>query len=256
VKTILIKTTTHGRVLVREAAAPVAVVLGFHGYMENAQIQMARLEALAGSESWTLVAVQALNRFYKGRTEEVVASWMTRQDREAAIADNIEYVNRVVAAVSSGHEGLTHTARIEGLSHKARIEGLSHTSRIEGLSHTSPVGEPDRAVPIICIGFSQGVAMAFRAGVRGAHAGAGIVAVGGDVPPELFADPASVFPPVLLARGARDEWYTSAKLDADVAQLKSRGVEVETLTYDGAHEWTQEVSDAAREFISGRRTSA
>jgi len=70
--------------------------------MENSDIQMERLLATAGAERWTLVSVQALSRFYKGRTQEVVASWITRQDREAAIADNIAYVDRVVEAVAPG----------------------------------------------------------------------------------------------------------------------------------------------------------
>lgn len=41
-RTLNIATTTHGRVLVREAADPVAVIVGFHAYMENVEIQMER----------------------------------------------------------------------------------------------------------------------------------------------------------------------------------------------------------------------
>ena len=101
-KTLLIEARTHGRVLVREtAAAPRGILIGFHGYMENAEIQMERLESIPGSENWTLVSVQALNRFYRGRSQDVVAGWMTREDREAAIEDNIDYVNRVVATTRS-----------------------------------------------------------------------------------------------------------------------------------------------------------
>jgi predicted esterase len=133
---------------------------------------------------------------------------MTRQDREAAIADNIAYVDRVVEAVAPGR------------------------------------------VPIVFAGFSQGVAMAFRAAMRGARRGAGVVAVGGDVPPELLKDAAITFPPVMLARGERDEWYTAAKLDADVAALESRGVDVEGLVYAGTHEWIDDVSHAAARFIT------
>jgi predicted esterase len=189
-------------VLVRDVGNPVGLLVGFHGYMETAAIQMKRLEAIPGSERWTLVSVQALNRFYKGRTEEVVAGWMTRQDREAAIADNISYIDNVVEATRVGSE------------------------------------------PIVFVGFSQGAAMAFRAGVRGEAGAAAICAVGGDVPPELLADAGSRFPRVLLARGKRDEWYTADKLAKDVAALRARGEEPQTLTYDGAHDWTPEVAAA------------
>ena len=42
--------------------------------------------------------MQALHPFYT-KTERIVASWMTRQDRELAIADNIRYVQAVIDAV-------------------------------------------------------------------------------------------------------------------------------------------------------------
>jgi dienelactone hydrolase len=206
-RTLSIETPTHGRVLVRDAPNPVAVVVGFHGYTENAAIQMARLEALPGSERWTLVSVQGLHRFYRGRSEEVIASWMTRQDRDDMIADNIEYASRAIEAAA-----------------------------------------PFR-VPLITTGFSQGVAMAFRAAVRGRRAAAGVAAVGGDVPPELLADATAMFPPMLLARGERDDWYTTPKMDADIAALTARGTRPETLVYPGAHEWTDDVGRAVSRFV-------
>jgi predicted esterase len=94
-----VATTTHGRVLVRHAAQPRGIVAGCHGYLENAAIQMARLESISGVDRWTTVSVQALNRVYRGRTEDVVASWMTKQDREIVIADNIAYVAAAVQVV-------------------------------------------------------------------------------------------------------------------------------------------------------------
>lgn len=207
-RTLNIATGIHGRVLVQEAADPAAVVAGFHGYMESGAMQMERLQGLAGAGRWTLISIQGLHRFYRGRSEEVVAGWMTRQDRDEMIADNIEYVDRAIEAAA-------------------------------------PPG-----VPLFTTGFSQGVAMAFRAGLRGRRRASGIVAVGGDVPPELLADPAPTFPPVLLARGERDDWYTTAKLEADVTALRGRGSRVETLVYPAAHEWTSEVAAAASAFIA------
>jgi predicted esterase len=57
---------------------------------------------IPGSEEWLLVAVQALHPFYT-RRQRVVASWMTRDDRELAIADNIDYIGRVLARVRADH---------------------------------------------------------------------------------------------------------------------------------------------------------
>jgi predicted esterase len=204
---INVPTRTHGRVLVREAARPTVVLVGFHGYMESAATQMERLASIPGAERWTLVSVQALHRFYRGRSEEVVASWMTRQDRELMIEDNIAYVNEVLERVAA----------------------------------------PD--VRVVTAGFSQGAAMGFRAGVRARHIIAGIVAVGGDVPPELLADPEVVFPRVLIGRGERDEWYTGEKAAKDVAALRARGVEPDVVVHSAGHEWTPDVSIAVSTFV-------
>src|ERR1700674_3130677 len=90
--------TVHGRYLVRHGP-PERLLVGFHGYAENAERHMIELERIPGVERCTLVAVQALHPFYLTRTQEIVASWMTRQDRELAIADNKAYVRGVVSAL-------------------------------------------------------------------------------------------------------------------------------------------------------------
>jgi predicted esterase len=79
------------------------------------------LRRIPGAESWQLVSVQALHRFYARADQAVVASWMTRQDREAAIADNIEYVNRAIAASVGEHAGrLVFLGFSQGASMAAR----------------------------------------------------------------------------------------------------------------------------------------
>ena len=72
-------------------ARPSPLLVGFHGYRENAASHMAMLTRIAGTEGWLIVAVQGLHRFYT-KGGDVVASWMTREDRELAIADNVAYV--------------------------------------------------------------------------------------------------------------------------------------------------------------------
>src|SRR5437763_8803970 len=90
-----ISARTHGRYLVHDGP-PERLLVGFHGYGETAEASLEQMLKIPGIEQWTLVAVQALHRFYAGRSGGVVASWMTSQDRELAIADNIEYVRDVV----------------------------------------------------------------------------------------------------------------------------------------------------------------
>ncbi len=99
-----IEARTHGRYLVRppRTAGPSPLLVGFHGYAEAAGDHMQALQTIPGSDAWLLVAVQALHSFYT-RDQRVVASWMTRDDRELAIADNIEYVGRVLARVRADY---------------------------------------------------------------------------------------------------------------------------------------------------------
>src|SRR2546423_8975593 len=95
-----ISARVHGRYLV-ESGPRQRLLAGFHGYGENAEHCLQQLRSIPGSDAWTLVAIQALHMFYAGRRGggegEVVGSWMTRQDRALAIADNIDYVRAVLA---------------------------------------------------------------------------------------------------------------------------------------------------------------
>ena len=94
--------STHGRFLVRkpEGGGRAPLLVGFHGYAETAETQLERLRQLPGTERWVLASVQGLHTFYRGRSQDVVASWMTRQHRDLAIADNIAYVSGVVDSVA------------------------------------------------------------------------------------------------------------------------------------------------------------
>jgi predicted esterase len=95
-----VSTPVHGRYLV-DARGDAGLLVGFHGYAETAEIHMSELQRIPDLDDWTLVAIQALHPFYRGRSQDVVASWMTRLDRDEAIAHNIEYVKRVIAALPS-----------------------------------------------------------------------------------------------------------------------------------------------------------
>ena len=205
-----IAAATHGRYVVEvpSARGPWPLLVGFHGYGEAAEAQLERLRSTAGSDRWLLVAVQGLHRFYRGRTSDVVAGWMTRQDRELAIADNLAYVAGVADAVSRDW----------------KADGR-----------------------VVFAGFSQGVAMAFRAAV--AVKADGVIALGGDVPPELEYAALGRISAVLIARGTRDEWYGHETHESDVRRLRAAGTEVDAVEFDAAHDWTDEFSRTAGDFL-------
>lgn len=203
---------THGRYLIEPPAAsgPAPLLVGFHGYGEGAEAQLERLRRIPGAERWRLVSIQGLHRFYNRRANEVVASWMTRQDREPAIADNLAYVAAVIAAVDREHPG---------------------------------------APRLVFSGFSQGVAMTFRAAAAAGRAVDGIIAAGGDVPPELDAAAVGRVRRALVCHGRRDEWYTEALFGRDVGRLRDAGVAVTPVEFDGGHDWSAEVVAAAARFL-------
>ncbi len=211
----------HGTYLVVPPTPPAAaaaggppLLVGFHGYGENAERHLAELRQIPGSAEWLLCAIQALHPFYNQKTGEVVASWMTKLDRERAIADNVRYAAAVVAAVRQSH-------------------GAGET--------------------VVYAGFSQGAAMAYRAAAAAGTSGLaarGLIALGGDVPPELAEHDLTGFPPVLIGRGIGDSWYVAEKMERDLALLSGKGVQTRPVVYQGGHEWTDEIRAAVGAFLA------
>jgi predicted esterase len=207
-----IAVTTHGHYLVEpsEPAPGLPLLVGFHGYAETAELHMERLRAIPLARPWRLCAVQGLHSFYRKRGAEVVASWMTRFDRELMIQDNLRYVGQVVGAL--------------------REEFGSES-------------------PLVYAGFSQGAAMAYRAAQRAGHRCQGVLVLGGDLPPDVAAGELSSLPRVLIGRGARDEWYSEEKLRLDLERLEAAGVAVEACRFDAGHEWSADFVRAAGELL-------
>lgn len=207
-----IPVAVHGHYWARPAPLPTAtgapLLVGFHGYGENGEGFLESLAAIPGAGAWHLVSVQALHPFYT-KDGRVVAGWMTRFDRELAIADNTAYARAAVEAVLS---------------------------------------EVEASPGLVFAGFSQGVAMAYRAAA--AMGASGVIALAGDVPPEVDL---ARLPPVLVGRGRADSWYDEAKLAEDLRRLESAGVPAEACVFDGGHEWTPEFYLAAGAFLAGAR---
>lgn len=210
----LVRAAVHGRYLVERPAGDgrFPVLLGFHGYGESAAVHLAELARLDPEHRWLRVAVQGLHRFY-AKGDRVVASWMTREDRLEAIADNLAYAAAVRAAVAGAYPATDDT---------------------------------------VVVGFSQGAAQAYRVAAATPATCAGVIVLGGDLPPDV-APAAGTLPPVLIGRGAADPWYTAAKLDADVTRLGAAGADLTVCEFDGGHEWAEPFVAAAAAWLGRRR---
>ena len=185
-----------------------ATLVGFHGYQENAAVTLDVLRQIVAGRSIGMVSIQGLHRFYT-KANDVIASWMTKEDRELAIADNLAYVAKVMSAVADEY-GITR--------------------------------------PLIYVGFSQGVAMAYRAAALAQRPCDGVIALAGDVPPDVAPLAASI-PRVLLGRGTGDKWYTGEKAAKDREGLEGAGVTVSEHVFDGGHLWAPEFIHRAGGFV-------
>jgi len=155
-----------------------------------------------------IVAPEALNRFYLDPIPErrnqsaprVGATWMTREFREAEIADYVTYLDRVAAEV------------------RHHMAGASPR--------------------IVVLGFSQGTATVSRWLASSDMRAEQLVLWGGLVPPELelaaWADRLQGAA-ITVVVGMRDEYATDAVVAAEGERLSLAGVPFVLQRFDGGH---------------------
>lgn len=162
-----------------------------------------------------IVAPEALSRFYletsnQGRhSHKVGATWMTREDREAEIADYVAYLDRLIGHVEE---------RLGGLPTDARV-----------------------------LGFSQGGATAARWEARGLRAVPGLVLWGSLLPEDVLVNlevPRWQSRTVTLVRG-KDDALVSADLQAtQLAELQRLGIRAQARSFAGGHRLDAELLTA------------
>jgi len=171
-----------------------------HGYAQTAAEMLGSCEPLA-REGRVFVAPEALSRFYRrGSSGPIGASWMTREAREREIADYIAYLDQVQLWI-----------------------------RRELRCELSPT----------VLGFSQGVATAWRWTVLGEVRPQRLIAFGAGIPPDLDLAAARERLARLrieFARGADDSYHTSEWADRDRARLAELGLVCRLHEFAGGHE--------------------
>ena len=76
------------------------IVFAIHGYAQLGKYFIKKFDSII-SDNRVVVVPEALNKFYwNGMNGRVVASWMTKEDRESEIDDYIEYLNQVYEIVT------------------------------------------------------------------------------------------------------------------------------------------------------------
>jgi predicted esterase len=262
----------HGRYLVDrpDDSGPFPILVGFHGYAERGEHMLEVLQRIRGDRRWLLVSVQALNRFYT-RSQEVVGSWMTREDRELAIADNIAYVAAVVAAVRRDYPTTTHVVYAgfsQGVAMAYRALAFAAAGADAGRQSVAP-GPGEAPLPglkpgpagVSQPGLKPGPAGVARHPGPSEHAGGpgfspgnsvpaavGGILLAGDVPPDVAPRLASL-PPLLIGRGTTDDWYTESKAAADLVLFAAAGLSPQVHVFEGGHLWDASFITAAGHFL-------
>lgn len=169
-----------------------------HGWGQNSRSFIRKFDALK-QQNILVIAPQAPHQFYLDMaTRKVGFGWLTAFDRDRGIATAVTALDTI----------------------------LSH---VEGKT-----GAPLKPV---LLGFSQGVSMAWRYAVHGGRAAVGVIACGGDLPPDVeeVLSVRSRFP-VMLVHGKDDSIVPFSKGEAAEAVLLSLGITPETLFFDGGHD--------------------
>jgi predicted esterase len=178
-----------------------------HGY---GQLARRFLRSFAALDDGTrlIVAPEGLNRFYldpipmrrQQAAPRVGATWMTREARDAEIADYVSFLERVLTSVRHPLAGA--------------------------------------APRIVVLGFSQGTATVSRWLATSGHRADHLVLWAGGIPPELdlAAWAAQLHgAPITLVAGDTDEMMTAAAVTAEGERLSAAGVAFELLRHPGGH---------------------
>jgi len=151
-----------------------------------------------------IVAPEALSRYYEGpltthKTAPVVASWMTRDERESEIRDYVAYLDRL-------HDVMTR-----------RFGGA--------------------APPVTVLGFSQGGAAALRWIALGNVAPVRVIVWASSMPPELdYANNARLrAATITYVSGTTDQFITPKVLGQQLGMLRAANLPFRVLSFDGGH---------------------
>ncbi len=172
-----------------------------------------------------VVAPEALSRFYldpipqrrNDPSPRIGASWMTREDRGAEIADYVAYLERLSVEIRHPLAGA--------------------------------------APRIVVLGFSQGTATVSRWLAASELRVDQLVLWAGTIPPELDLSSWSARlhgAAITLVVGDRDELATPAAVTADAERLSAAGVAFTVLRYDGNHSIDPAALTRLAEGFAGR----
>ncbi len=185
-------------VQVPEGKGPHPLLIVLHGWGQVADHFIKVFEPL--TEKGILVAApQAAHQFYTQMEDRRVGfSWLTRYQRDQSVSDFVAYMEQFYKM----------------LQEKFEVDSQR----------------------VFILGFSQGVSMAYRTWAHSSLPLQGLIACGGDLPPDIQERLDSLRPiQVLLVHGRRDENVSPEEATQAREQLGAAGLRPEVFDFEGGH---------------------
>lgn len=173
------------------------VLFACHGYAQLADEFLAGFESIA-REDLLIIAPEGLHRFYaRGGADKVVASWMTKEDREDDIRDYVSFLDKVFETV---------------------------------------MREVPAAAKISVLGFSQGAATVSRWLSMGKSRADELILFCGFFPPDLPASgiPAEIALTVVTA--SEDKFSSPEQENAQLEMMRAVSPAMKHIRFEGKHE--------------------
>jgi len=192
---------------------PPALILTTHGYGQSCKGFIKHFEPFR-DKNILVVAPQGMNQFY-WKNGKPGFSWMTRYMREYTMRDNLVYMAQLYDYLLEDY----------GFDEKK----------------------------VFMLGFSQGVAMAFRFASIGHVQPRGVIACGGDLPPDVEEKLGTFTPyPTLVVHGEKDKTVTKQKGEDCITALQNHNFDVTKHFHEAGHEIPDETVEFVGEWIEGQ----
>jgi len=176
---------------------PPALLIATHGYGQSCKGFIKHFAPFR-DKNILVVAPQGMNQFY-WKNGRPGFSWMTSYMREYTIPDNLAYMAQLYEQIKQDYAFDEHK--------------------------------------VFLLGFSQGVAMAFRFASSGLIKPRGVIACGGDLPPDTNEKLPTLEPyPVLVVHGTQDKTVVQEKSLECIEALTKHNFPVEKHFHDKGHE--------------------
>ena len=190
--------TVYYWVQVPKQKGPHPLLIVLHGFGQVAGQFIKVFEPLA-QKGILVAAPQGAHQLYTNLKERRVGfSWLTKYESDQSVSDFVAYMGQF-------------------------FKLLQETCEVDSQR-------------VFMLGFSQGVSMAYRTWAHSSLPVRGVIACGGDLPPDIV-EQLEGLPPIqiLLVHGRQDEEVSPEKAQKALKHLRASGLKPELFDFEGGH---------------------